>query len=155
MAVSLKFLIIEHHTTYVSLYPSHFIPKMHFLIHYPEQMLQLGPMVRTWTIRHEAKLNFFKQTAGISSFKNITLSLANHHQRLACYEMSTNSILRTKVECGPISTPSSTLNNEQIDIQQRIIEMVPGISVNTSVFRPNWVCRDGVTYKNNNAYVII
>jgi len=50
-------LIIEHHETFVSLYPSCYIPKMHFLIHYPEQMLLVGPMVRTSTIRHEAKLN--------------------------------------------------------------------------------------------------
>ena len=85
MADSLKILIIEHHETFVSLYPSCFIPKMHFLIHYPEQMLLVGPMVRT--TRHEVKLNFFKQTTGISSFKNITLSLANYHQRLACYEL--------------------------------------------------------------------
>ena len=59
-------------------------------------MLQMGPMVRSWTIRHEAKLNFFKQTTGTSSFKNITLSLANHHQRLVCYEMSTGSLLRSR-----------------------------------------------------------
>lgn len=97
MADSLKFLINEHHAAFVSLYPSSFIPKMHFLIHYPEQMLQVGPMVRTWIIRHEAKLNFFKQTTGILSFKNITLSLANHHQCLACYEMSTSNLLCSRL----------------------------------------------------------
>ena len=40
MADSLKILISEHHAAFVSLYPSRFIPKMHFLIHYPEQILQ-------------------------------------------------------------------------------------------------------------------
>ena len=27
--------------------------------------------------------------------------------------------------------------------------------MDTMVSHPNWVCRDGVTYKNNNAYVVI
>ena len=109
MADSLKILIIEHHEAFVSLYPSCFIPKMHFLIHYPEQMLHVGPMVRTWTIRHEAKLNFFKQATGTSSFKNITLSLANHHQRLACYKMYTGNLLHSRLEFGPTSRAPVTL----------------------------------------------
>ena len=54
---SLKLLIREHHTLFVSLYGQDtYIPKCHFLVHYPEQIELLGPMVRTWTIRHEAKL---------------------------------------------------------------------------------------------------
>ena len=155
MADSLKILIIEHHKAFMSLYPSCFIPKMHFLIHYPEQMLQMGPMVRSWTIRHEAKLNFFKQTTGTSSFKNITLSLANHHQRLVCYEMSTGSLLRSRLECGPTAMTPVKLMDENELIRSRIIEQVPGVCMDTMVSRPNWVYRDGVTYKNNNAYVVI
>jgi hypothetical protein len=155
MAISLKILIIEHHQTVMSLYRSCFIPKRHFLTHYPEQMLQVGAMVRTWTIRHEAKLNFFKQTTGTSSFKNITLSLANHHQRLACYEMSNGNLLHSRLECGPMSTAHIELIDEEDLIQTFIVEQIPGVCMNTLVSRPNWVYRDGVTYKNNNAYVII
>ena len=149
MADSQKILIIENHETFVSLYPSCFIPKMHFLIHYPEQMLLVGPMVRTWTTRHEVKLNFFKQTTGISSFKNITLSLANYHQHLACYELPTDSLLHSRLECGPTSTTPATLTVESEVTQSCIIEQVPGICMDTLVSRPNWICRDGVTYKNN------
>ena len=42
---------------FVSLYGTEFF--MHFMLHYPEQIKAVGPMVQTWTIRHEAKLNFF------------------------------------------------------------------------------------------------
>ena len=118
-------------------------------------MLQVGPMVRTWTIRHEAKLNFFKQATGTSSFKNITLSLANHHQRLACYAMSTGSLLCSRLECGPMSMAPVTLMDENDLIRSRIIEHVPSVCMDTKVSRPNWISRDGVTYKNNNAYVVI
>ena len=75
---SLKLLINEHHSQFIALYGcGSYIPKMHFLIHYPEQMKAIGPMVRAWTIRHEAKLNFFKQSSRLANFKNIALSLAN------------------------------------------------------------------------------
>ena len=154
MASSLKLIIVEHHTLFKSLYPSSFIPKLHFLTHYPEQMLQLGPMVRTWTIRHEAKLNFFKQTTGVSSFKNITLSLASHHQHLACYEMASGNLLRPIFECGPVNTVSS-LRSESSALKQSILDMFPGISEESQVSHPSWVKKDGVTYKNNNAYVVV
>ena len=71
MCSTLKLLIMDHNHTFISLYPTHFIPKMHFLIHYPEQMLLLGPMIRTWTMRHEAKLNF-------SSKRPIVLALRKY-----------------------------------------------------------------------------
>ena len=75
-ASSLKLLIVEHHAKFVELYGNEFyIPKMHFLIHYPEQIQQVGPMIRTWNMRNEAKLHFFKQAAHLSNFKNISLTL--------------------------------------------------------------------------------
>ena len=78
---TLKDLIRDHHSLYLSLYgDSNFTPKFHFLIHYPSQILAIGPMIRTWTIRYEAKLNFFKQCSRLANFKNISLSLSNRHQ---------------------------------------------------------------------------
>lgn len=122
-------------------------------------MLQIGPIVRTWTIRHEARLNFFRQATGTLSFKNITLSLANHHQRLACCEMSAGgSVLCCMLEfkeCGPMSTAPVTLKNKNDLIRSRIIEHVPSVCMDIMLSCPNWVCRDGVTYKKNNAYVVI
>lgn len=54
---SLKLLINKPHTKFVQLYgESSYIPKMHFLLHYPDQIQATAPMVRTWTIQHEAKL---------------------------------------------------------------------------------------------------
>lgn len=47
-----------------------------------------------------------------------------------------------------------TLTVETEVAQSRIIEQVPGVCMDILVSRPNWVCH-GVTYKNNNAYVVI
>lgn len=77
ICASLKLLIREHHVLFVHLYGSSaLIPKMHFLVHYPDQIEAVGPMICTWTIRHEAKLNFFKQA---SRLLNVSLSLAHRH----------------------------------------------------------------------------
>ena len=51
---SLRLLIEEHHTNLKALYPDlSIIPKMHFMVHYPCQILALGPLVRSWTMRHK------------------------------------------------------------------------------------------------------
>ena len=96
----LRMLIEEHLTMFKRLYPdSSIIPKMHFLVHYPRQIMSLGPMVRTWTIRQEAKLNFFK---------NISLTLAFRHQRWFCYQASSaGGLLYTSLECGPSPDPQT------------------------------------------------
>ena len=48
VCTSLKLFIKEHHEKFIMLYGSEaFIPKMHFMLHYPEQIKAVGPMVRT------------------------------------------------------------------------------------------------------------
>ena len=75
---TLKILINEHHCKFVQLYgASFYIPKMHFVLHYPDQIQSVAPMVRTWTIRHEAKFNFFKQVLHLTNLKNVAFALAN------------------------------------------------------------------------------
>lgn len=151
---SLIILVKEHQVAFLALYPNNYIPKLHFSLHYPTQILQLGPMIDSWTIRHEAKLNFFKQATPTSSFKNITLSLANHHQRLMCYEMSSSKLINSSFECGPVKS-RTVLQDESVDIQMSILREVPNAPIETVIHRPNWVRFDGVLYKNNNAFVII
>ena len=81
ICTSLQFLIREHHSHFVRLYVDSYTGKFHFLFHYSDQIILVGPMTITWTMRHEAKLSFFK-------LKNISLRLANNHQRWMCYKMA-------------------------------------------------------------------
>lgn len=145
MSTSLKFLINEHHNLFMSLY-SKCTPKMHFLVHYPEQMLTVGPMNKTWTIRHEAKLNYFKQLTKMDNFKNIAYSMANRHQRWICYELASGNLLSKSIECGPGVGPRQFLD-EALDVQEGLNRLFT-ISPNSSVFHPQWVRRDGILYKD-------
>ena len=50
----LKSLIKQYLTTFKATYPgASIIPKMHFLTHYPEQIMAIGPPIRAWTMRYE------------------------------------------------------------------------------------------------------
>ena len=81
----LSVLIEEHHTQFKSLYPDRTItPKMHYMLHYPSQMVRYGPLIYTWTMRHEAKLSVIKRASRHGNFKNICLTIARHSQRALC-----------------------------------------------------------------------
>jgi len=152
--MSLKLLIKEHHERFIILYGTEaFIPKMHFMIHYPDQIKAIGPMVRTWTIRHEAKLNFFKQA---SRLINVAYALANRHQRWMCYELSSGKLIDTSIECGPSTsgTGIAHVKDETKDIQDNLFHILPQLSMEASVFHPKWVRQNGVLYQCNNAYLI-
>ena len=60
----LKLLLNEHHRCFYT--EAAVIPKMHFLLHYPNQIRSVGPMVRTWNMCNEAKLNVNHQDLEIS-----------------------------------------------------------------------------------------
>lgn len=56
-AAYLEHLIEEHHRSFKKLYSdASIIPKMHFMLHYPQQIINYGPLVHSWTMRYEAKL---------------------------------------------------------------------------------------------------
>ena len=49
-------LIEEHHFLFTELYDKGLIPKMHLMVHYPQQIQQFGPLINAWCMRLESKL---------------------------------------------------------------------------------------------------
>ena len=149
----LKGLIKDHHQLFVSIYrDTAVIPKCNFVLHYPDQILRIGPMVRSWNMRNEAKLNLFKQTVHLGNFKNISLSVAHRHQRLLCYELSSSRLCESPTECGPCNLPLS-LESEPQHLQDSLLQSIPDAHHDTKIARPTWVKQCGVTIKNG-AYLI-
>ena len=154
LCATLKILIEEHHSLYLSLYGAQScIPKFHFITHYPDQILSVGPMVTSWTMRQEAKLNFIKKASRLSNFKNVAQSVAHRHQRWMCYEMASNNAFFTPLECGPGGSPSY-FHSETEDIKASLLRIIPDINQDCYIFRPTWVRKDGKTYKPNNCFLI-
>ncbi|XP_068704496.1 uncharacterized protein [Montipora foliosa] len=84
--INLKRLIKEHLTSFKNVYPNaRILPKQHYLVHLPTQVMLFGPLIRSWCMRFEAKHLYFKNMARtIKNFKNLPLSLAKRHQSLEC-----------------------------------------------------------------------
>lgn len=99
----LNVLIEEYLDAFKLVFPgSTVIPKMHFMIHYAEQILAIGPMICSWTMRQEAN---FKRASHLWNFKNIACTLACRHQRWICYQSASGFLIDSPCECGPGSLP--------------------------------------------------
>ncbi len=115
-------LIEEHHLLFKEVYPHASItPKMHFLVHYPEQILRYGPVIYSWTIRYESKLKLCKQAAKFGNFKNICFSVAQKHQRWLCYQLQASRYLSEAPEVGGQSKVLS-LGEEPVSIKHLLSE---------------------------------
>lgn len=80
----LEELIYQHNKAFVSLYPDQtFIPKLHYLIHFPSQMKLFGPLRNMWCMRLEGKHAVFKNKKW-RNFINLPLSVAEYHQQWMC-----------------------------------------------------------------------
>lgn len=85
--------VIELHLrSFKDLFPTvNITPKMHYMIHIPDQMLRLGPLVRHSCMRFEARHRYFKDIAPLQNFKNICLSLAERYQLDDCANLSNDN----------------------------------------------------------------
>lgn len=63
-------------------------PKMHFMTHLPQQIIEFGPLKQHSTMRFEGKHAFFKGQK-LTNFKNLPKTLSMRHQLWTAYEMST------------------------------------------------------------------
>ena len=75
----LEILTEEKLTQFKELYPSStIISKMHYMVQYDSQLRKFGPLVNTWTMRHEAKLSFVKHSSQRSNFKVVSSEFYFH-----------------------------------------------------------------------------
>lgn len=74
-------LITTHHECFQLYFQIPLKPKHHFLLHYPSIIKAMGPVVKFWAMRMEAKHQFFKQIVSKTKcFVNIKKTLSEMHQ---------------------------------------------------------------------------
>ena len=83
-------------------------PKHHFLLHYPRVIRHMGPVLKMWTMKLEAKHKVFTDIArNTNNFININKTMATKHQQL----LLTNEFSYSdEIQEGKIRTP---LNNSE------------------------------------------
>ena len=65
-------------------------------------LCSVGPLVRHWTMRFEAKHQYFKQLARtMGNYVNVCYSLAMRHQCFQCYTFSSEEFFSNTTEIGP------------------------------------------------------
>uniref|UniRef100_A0A224YW03 Enspm-3 dr n=1 Tax=Rhipicephalus zambeziensis TaxID=60191 RepID=A0A224YW03_9ACAR len=132
-------------SSFVSLYPGHIIPKLHFLVHYPRLINELGPLKQYWCMRYEAKHQYVKAIAVRNqNFKNICKTIAERHQLLQSYELCNpefhNSLQTTKPR--PL---------KEEDLAPCMAEVVsPGVPV----WQVNSVTVEQLTYKLRDVVIL-
>lgn len=142
----LSVLIEEHHFNFKRLYPDkRIIPKMHFMLHYARQILLYGPLIYSWTMRHEAKLSVIKRASSHGNFKNICYTVAKRSQHALCYHLNCGKQFLSR--CLEVSN-TSVFTNEAKELCDYI-----GIQ-NLSVQHPKWM-KLGPLHLKKFAYVYL
>lgn len=73
----LKTIIEEHHSLFCELFNESLKPKYHLILHYPEIILNVGPLRNIWCMKFEAYHKLLKHTiATTTSHKNILLTIS-------------------------------------------------------------------------------
>ena len=83
---------------FMALFPNTRItPNGHYVLHYAKSMKQVGPLIRHWVMRYEAKHHYFKQNARVTgNFINIAKTLAVRHQMLQAISIKQNRLLNSE-----------------------------------------------------------
>ena len=103
------------------------------MIHYPSQMLRLGPLIHTWNMRQESKLSFIKRVSRRGNYKNVCKTVARKHQFWLCYQIqSTSGLMSPKLS-------SNSLANEEDYVQNELLRLIPQLTQESTVSHPSFV----------------
>ena len=144
----LRILIEEKLSSFKILYPeSRLIPKFHYMLHYPTQIEQFGPLIHSWTMRQESKLSFVKRVSRRGNFKNIPQTVAKKHQLWQCYKIQLeSSYLHNPYECSP-KTTACILQAEDEHVIQEVIRLFPSVDSSSEILHPDWVKNQSSLYR--------
>ena len=164
-AGQLEQLIFEHNTVFVQEYPdSSVIPKMHYLIHFPRQILMFGPGRFHWCLRFEAKHSFFKGKKW-KNFKNLPYSIAMTHQVYMCHKMANpanflyeGDLIKEGIAIC-LSDLYPNLGQESSDLQDRygtdVVYRTTNMTIHGHEYRTGACLRTGYSDSNGPKFAVI
>ena len=148
-----------HLKTFKELFPLKNInPKMHYLIHIPDQILHLSPLIRHSCMRFEARHAYFKDIAPLQNFKNICLSLAERYQIDDCANLSNDNpnhhpIFQTEKQHGAVKKlEGNNLTAFHEHMKELGLLLYPDKF--THIYTAKWIMLHGSTYKPDKGCVV-
>lgn len=87
-----------HYTVIMEVFAVKLRPKHHHVLHYPNAIRLIGPIIHSWMMRFESKHKFFTKAAhNTNNFVNIAKTLAKKHQEAFSFKtFATDSIETSK-----------------------------------------------------------
>lgn len=107
------------------------------MIHYPQCIRKIGPILHMWCMRYEAKHKFFKTQ--LKSFKNITKTLANKHQ--SCMAMHWESFSQYRLTLGPGKMVELGELKGGMEMASKL-----GVEISEHVYSVQWIKHHGTEY---------
>lgn len=122
-------------------------PKMHFMVHLPQQLMTFGPLRQHSTMRFEGKHGFFKGQK-VVNFVNLPKTLASRHQLDLAFNMSTgHGQLTGNYFCRGVEKGEGEICEvEDLSPVLRATLRSRGLS-DSSVYMTSFVKKNGFTYK--------
>lgn len=91
--------LIKNHLTFLVEMGENLLPKHHFVTHYPNLILKVGPLIHLWMMRFESKHKTFTDLTHLTNnHKNLPLTLVNRHQEQMC--VNRNSAFNIKMQAS-------------------------------------------------------
>ncbi|XP_066509129.1 uncharacterized protein [Hoplias malabaricus] len=144
-------LITEFLTSFQRLFPDDFIPKIHYLVHYPRLIENFGPLRAHWCLRYESKHLYFKRLSSVvSNYQNIAKTLAKRYQMRQCWESQCSTSWNS--EAVPHSVTEIPLR--VLPSQLREIFVSDTASFADSVWKTKHLEHDRVQYKVGDYYIL-
>jgi hypothetical protein len=144
----LRYLIQEHHLKFRQEYTkASFTPKMHYLLHLPDQIMNFGPARFHWCMRMEAKHAQFTSFKW-KNFKNLPKSLILKHQKWLCLQLMSPTGLPSENYLYEGDTISGGSEKKMDDLPKEhmtlILEKIPHV---TSIYHAQRVSIRGSIYE--------
>ncbi|KAL3967359.1 claudin [Sarotherodon galilaeus] len=150
----LKKMIEDHLKQFRQLFPEkNVIPKQHYMLHLPSQIIALGPVIRHMCMRFESKHSFFKQWSSKLNFKNVCKSLVNHNQLLECCQSEAGTehpIFVNEKELGPVSEVANMDH-----LQSKVVDFLGIEDAIHHAVRVKWLILHGNKYICDRSLILI
>lgn len=140
-------LITTHLRCYQLYFDKPLKPKHHFLVHYEGIIRSMGPVIRFWAMRMEAKHQFFKNIAfRTKNFINIKQTLAQKHQEksfatstfhLDDIERGKETFFMENDDCVKYFEELRAINISDDSIEKSIV--IKSVKINSCHFKPGFL----------------
>ena len=105
------------------------------MLHYAKQIQSFGPLIYSWTMRHESKLNVIKRAASHGNYKSICYSVVKRYLQSLCYDLNCNRPLLSVTFESSSNLTELSIINEPKELHDYMVKF----NEDFEVYQPKWI----------------